>query len=66
MARDIRGCMKCGSADLDFLPVSSLAYIGTVVLTDSALCRDCGFYGIPLIFKSERMRKAYEKAKKRK
>jgi hypothetical protein len=65
MAREIRGCMNCGSPNLDFLPVASEAYIGTVVLTDNALCRNCDFYGIPLIFKGEKMRQAYENAKRK-
>lgn len=63
--RKVSGCMRCGSSDLNSTPGGAYAWNtqAGMSLAGFEYCNKCGFYGIPLIFKSDAMRQKYEKAK---
>jgi len=60
--------MECGSGNLNSTPGGAYAWNtdAGMSLAGFVFCNNCGFYGIPLIFKSEKARKAYENAKRKK
>jgi len=63
----ISACMACGSANLNSSPgeehtgQTALGLSGA--MSGSVLCNDCGHYGSPLDFDSEKSRAAYAKSK---
>jgi hypothetical protein len=53
------GCLNCGGCDLNPVPGGVYAcytQVGVSPLGGYALCNKCGYYGIPLVFKSEKER----------
>ena len=66
----IPACMNCGSANLNSNPgeeySAQTAYGMSGAMTGNVLCNDCGHYGLPLDFVSEKSREAYAKSKKKK
>lgn len=67
--KEILGCMKCGSNRLESSPGGLYAAqtemgIGGGV-GGQMLCKQCGNFGQPLSFDSEKIRKQYEQTKAR-
>ena len=61
--REIRGCVECGSDNLEGNPGGPYAAQAEIGYGGRMLCRKCGHFGQPLSFDSEKMRKEYEKGK---
>ncbi len=64
----VNGCMRCGSGKLQSMASGSNVIpqaFGIAPVMGYEQCRRCGYYGIPLIFDSDEIRKEYENKKQK-
>lgn len=65
--KEIYGCMKCGSSDMEANPGGAYAaqteFGMSGAVSGQVLCRKCGHFGSPLAFDSEKIRGEYERKK---